>query len=156
MTAIVLEYIALLVLLASNPVSLSYMGLAMVHLIAMHCYLEHPDGARARRLRRADLRALSLPRMSAWACPFVAPQREAARTGAAIVSVHAFPEVARMQSFRSFSLSSGLPQPPLPPPPQPPLQLPPPPPPLPPLPPPPSPLPLKPSPVTTGAEIDNG
>jgi hypothetical protein len=44
MTANFLEYIALLALLASNPVSLSYMGLAMVHLIAMHCYLKHRDG----------------------------------------------------------------------------------------------------------------
>jgi hypothetical protein len=44
MTAIVLEYINVLVLLASNPVSLSYLGLAMVHLIAMHVYLKHPDG----------------------------------------------------------------------------------------------------------------
>jgi hypothetical protein len=44
MTAIVIEYIALLVLLASNPVSLSYIGLATVHLIVMRCYLQHKDG----------------------------------------------------------------------------------------------------------------
>lgn len=44
MTATVLEYIAFFILIASNPVSLSYKGLAMVHLIAMYCYLKRQDG----------------------------------------------------------------------------------------------------------------
>jgi hypothetical protein len=43
MSSIVLEYTALLILLVSNPLSLGHLGLATVHLIAMHCYLRHPD-----------------------------------------------------------------------------------------------------------------
>ena len=45
MIAIVINYVvASLALVVTHPVSSIYLGLSIVHLIAMHCYLRHQDG----------------------------------------------------------------------------------------------------------------
>ena len=33
-----------LILVATNPVSMTYVGFALIHIVVMFCYLDHPNG----------------------------------------------------------------------------------------------------------------